>query len=262
MNLDGSTQVPAVATTISGGGTSRLTGNGTFGMITSNGGSVAMNLGSGALIDVQSGAKLVNGGWQPFNWTNNLAAMNLNGTFDLWNGTAVSVDAFTGSGLVTIGGAGYACSLTVGDNNGSGTFSGTITNGVGTITSLTKSGTGVQTLGGSSTVGGSVVRGGTLAIPSGGSLAATGLDVGGAANSVLAIGGTGVVNSVRNAVRVGMAQTGNTTSIGTLYLASGALNTSTDSTIGFITTGGSVGNGTLFQTGGTFSQTVSILISA
>ena len=38
--------------------------------------------GSGALIEIQSGASIVNGGWQNMTWTNNLADMQVDGTLD------------------------------------------------------------------------------------------------------------------------------------------------------------------------------------
>lgn len=52
-------------------------------------------------IDVQSGATMLNGGWQNINWsTPNLADLNVDGTFNVWDGNTVQVDALTGSGTV------------------------------------------------------------------------------------------------------------------------------------------------------------------
>jgi autotransporter-associated beta strand protein len=161
LNLDGNTGLASGTTTLDGAGTLRITG-GAFGNEAPNisvgpGRNISMNLGSGASIDIQSGASMTNGGWQAFTWTNNLADLNVNGTFDLWDGNDVFVDSLTGAGTVT----GGSNTLTVGVDNGSGTFSGAIGGNI----RLTKNGSGTQTLTGAATyTGATTISGGTLAL--------------------------------------------------------------------------------------------------
>jgi autotransporter-associated beta strand protein len=76
-----------------------------------------------------------------------LATFNLNGTSQTING--LNSVGSTASRMVTNGAAG-AATLTVGDGNASGTFEGIIPNGLGGL-SLTKIGTGTQTLTGANT---------------------------------------------------------------------------------------------------------------
>lgn len=140
-NIDGNTGVAYGSTTISGTGTLRVTG-GTFANEAPNtpnygGGSITMSMGAGGLIDIQSGATVINGGWQCIDWSSNLASLNVDGTFNLWDGNTVYVDALTGAGSVTKG-AGSIIGLNVGVNNGSGTFSGTISS----LIAITKEGSG------------------------------------------------------------------------------------------------------------------------
>lgn len=59
---------------------------------------------TGGLIDILSGVTLLrNGGWQKGVWTSNLSSLNVGGTFDLWDGNSVRVDALTGAGTITKG---------------------------------------------------------------------------------------------------------------------------------------------------------------
>ena len=85
-----------------------------------------------------------------------------------------TVDALTGSGTVDISTAssGSGSTLTVGYNNGSGIFTGVLQNsGTGKNLSLTKVGTGTQTLNNANTYTGlTTINGGTLALGSSGSL--------------------------------------------------------------------------------------------
>jgi autotransporter-associated beta strand protein len=175
LNLDGNTGVASGTTTLDGTGTLRITG-GAFANESPNepkgdGRDISMELDSGALIDVQSGASMYNGGWQNITWTNNLADMNADGAFDLAEGQNVYVDALTGAGSIGganfVGGGGGTQKLTVGVAGDSGTFSGNISGGIG----FTKTGDGSQTLSGTNTYSGNtIVEDGTLSIPSGGSL--------------------------------------------------------------------------------------------
>ncbi|MDB5386215.1 MAG: Extracellular serine protease precursor [Planctomycetaceae bacterium] len=108
------------------------------------------------------------------------------GTFDL-NGHVETIDGLNGGGLVTNGAAG-AITLTVGANNDAvAVFGGIIQNGSGTV-SLTKNGTGTQTLSGINTYGGTTtINGGRLLIT--GSTGASGFTV----NNTAVLGGTGVI---------------------------------------------------------------------
>jgi autotransporter-associated beta strand protein len=136
---------------------------------------LTLSLGGDALIDIDSGGTIRNGGWQAINWASNLADLNVDGTLEVWDGATVKVDALTGSGTITKEAANAGVILEVGVNNGSGTFSGTIGEGIGAngiVIELTKSGTGIQTLSGANTYTGSTIVGdGTLAVT--GSLGAT-----------------------------------------------------------------------------------------
>jgi len=164
LNLDGNTDVASGTTTISGGGVLRVTG-GSFMDTVGPGRNITMSLGGGALIDVQAGAKMTNGGWQNITWTSNFADLNVDGTLDIWDGKTVIVDALTGSGTVTHTSYGASTNLTVGVDNGSGIFGGTITETSGHAVSLTKQGTGVQTLSGVNTyTGTTTVNQGTLLV--------------------------------------------------------------------------------------------------
>ncbi len=152
-------------TTFSGAGTLRKTGTGTLQW----GGSAAtFSLGAGSAIDVQNGT-FTGGSNGNEVWTNNKSALTVAGgaTFQTVE-AGVMVDALNGAGSVVTGyypswpGSG----LTVGVNNGGGTFSGVISDGPGVNTatkSLTKTGTGTQMLSGANTyTGTTVVNGGTL----------------------------------------------------------------------------------------------------
>ncbi len=93
-----------------------------------------------------------------------IGTLNLNGfseTIDALSGGAPT-GAGTRYGTVTNGGASTA-TLTVGDGNGTATFSGILQDGAGTL-AFAKSGTGVQTLTGNNTYGGltTVSEGGLL----------------------------------------------------------------------------------------------------
>lgn len=163
------------ASTVTGAGTFRLSGNSTINQdlngVTGTRLTIAME--AGGLIDLQDTSRLTNGGWQELNWTNNLADMNIAGgaAFDIWDGQSVTIDALTGSGSVEKNHPGNSPTLlTVGIDNGSGDFSGSIANAQSSIT-LVKTGTGTQTLSGTNTyTGNTTVADGTLEIAPAGSL--------------------------------------------------------------------------------------------
>ncbi len=152
----------SATTTYSGTGTLRKTGGGE---IIWGSGAATFNLGAGSLIDVQGGT-FTGGSWGNEVWTGNLAALNV-ASGATFNGVEanVQVDALTGSGTIKSGfnGAGYA-SFTFGVNNGSGTFSGVLTNtDAGDAAAFVKTGSGIQTLSGVNTfTGGLTVNGGAV----------------------------------------------------------------------------------------------------
>ena len=202
--------------TVSGAGTWRITGGSSdiLGLgCKSGGGKVAISLGAGGLIDIQGGV-LVNGGWQGAYWTNNLASLNIasGAVFDIWDGNAVTVDALTGSGTVNKGhGISATINLTAGANNGSGVFGGIFTNssGAGAI-SLTKVGTGTQTLTGDNTyTGGTTISNGVLEADSNTALGAGPVTLNGGtlSNNVSATLANAVNLSAAGAIGVGSGQT-------------------------------------------------------
>jgi autotransporter-associated beta strand protein len=184
-------------TVISGSGTINKTGTGYL--------DIGGGLGVGApsiknfsgQINVQQGCL----GENVTDWTNSAGLMSLdisaNAYFDLRVGDVV-IDKLTGAGVVgTTYNSPANKTLTVGNNNGSATFSGVISNAItiagystgGTI-GLTKTGTGTQTLSGINTyTGPTTVSNGTLAVN--GSLAA-GSVVTVTANGALA--GSGIIS--------------------------------------------------------------------
>ena len=195
LNLDGSTGVASGNTTISGTGTLRISG----GALSSgaDGSDLTLALGSGALIEIQSGASMVNGGWQNMTWAGNLADMQVDGMFDLNDGNAVIIDALTGSGTVTT--TNYtddftnSRTLTVGQDGGSGTFSGTITQATVHVTGLIKTGGGTQTLTGTNSyTGNTTVNGGTLIVN--GNITSSSLTT---VQSGGTLGGSGAVGSLK-----------------------------------------------------------------
>lgn len=88
------------------------------------------------------------------------------GTFDLY-GFSETIDALNGAGTVDTSAATASCMLTLGANGSSGDFGGLIKNSgaTGAALSLTKTGTGTQTLAGANTYSGTTTVGvGTLLI--------------------------------------------------------------------------------------------------
>ena len=158
-----------LSATYLGAGTLTFNGSGCVGFSDSGTNNPTTFQMSGGTINIQSGVTLYNGGFSKGVWTNNLASMIVNGTLDLADGNPVIVDALTGGGTLTHTSYGTATGLTVGINNGSGTFAGTIQETSGHQVSLTKVGSGTQTLTGANTyTGGTTISGGTLQIGNGG----------------------------------------------------------------------------------------------
>eukprot|EP01035_Chromulina_nebulosa_P033772 gene33772-45225_t len=116
-------------------------------------GAATFALGSGALIDVQSGTFVGSSNANEV-WTNNLADLNVaSGAF--FNGVEgnIRVDVLAGSGTIRSGlaGAGYQ-NFTFGVDQGSGTFAGVLANTDGAnLGNFVKTGSGTQILTGAST---------------------------------------------------------------------------------------------------------------
>lgn len=157
--------------TLSGAGTYVKSGPGNATLSWNGGSSVAMA--SGALIEITNGQiRLEYGGTAT--WTSNLSDLTITGagSLNLWdnNNAGVFVDALNGNGQIvrTLNQTG---NLTVGVDNGSGNFSGAISNASGK-TNLIKAGTGTQTLSGlNSYTGNTTVNDGALILAETGSLA-------------------------------------------------------------------------------------------
>jgi autotransporter-associated beta strand protein len=201
-------------TTVSGSGTLRVPLGTTLSSPGAAGhGDLALALGSGARIEVGGtlGAGFTAGRGSVL-WGSNRADLSVEptGRFDVQAAASVVVDALLGSGSITKSSAG-ATSLTIGIDNGSGTFSGSIASPTGTLT-LVKRGSGSQTLAGASSyTGGTRIESGTLV-----------------AGHALALGGT----SNPLAIQGGALNTGSfSLSLGTLSGSAGGLIT-TSSLVG------------------------------
>ena len=195
-------------TAISGGGVYLKTGAGEWDFLANNATPKSVGLSQGAaLIDVEGGTLQLSSGAAQ-NWTNNQASLKVasGATFDLWDCPAVYVNALAGSGTVVLGEFGDTPTLYVGVAGGSGVFSGLIRNGG----SLTKNGSGSETLTGNNTYAGqTTVNAGTLAVN--GSLNSDGL----VAVQGGTLGGTGNVGTV-HIFNGGTLAPGYTTGAGTL----------------------------------------------
>jgi fibronectin-binding autotransporter adhesin len=205
LNLDGGASIAAGTSDISGGGALLVTG-GSLGA-GANGRDLTLSLGSNALIDIDSGGAIVNGGWQAINWNSNLADLNVDGTLNVGDGATVKVDALTGSGTINKTWGAGTVALQVGVDNGSGTFSGTIGGEVDGAIAFTKSGTGTQTLSGANTyAGATTVSLGTLklgaasVIPDGsgkGDVTVNGtLDLNGYSETINGLSGAGTIDTI------------------------------------------------------------------
>ena len=185
---------------------------------------------------------------------------NINGLSS--NGTAV---AGPGVGIVTNSASG-ASVLTLGYNNATATYNGTVTDsGTGKTLAVTKTGTGTQTLGGADTyIGATMVNAGTLALSNNGTLGSTGasaVTVGSATAGTLNIAGTGatyVIGAGSQTTGTGAASVALTANTGSLSLLSGginALNINTASATG-LTLGG--GNTLSFDLGSTTADQIAL----
>lgn len=174
LNFDGSLQNNVGDTIFRGLGTLRKTGTGQVRWAEPT---ATYELGSGALIEVLGGTLRGGdtlGGAGAEVWTNNLADLFV-GPGAIFRGQEgmVRVDAIDGSGAITagFGGADETLVFTYGVDNGSGSFSGTISNG-GPPANFTKVGTGTQTLAGlNAYTGKTTVEEGTIIVTDTGQLA-------------------------------------------------------------------------------------------
>jgi MYXO-CTERM domain-containing protein len=150
----------SAATTFTGAGTLRKTGNG---RLIWGPGTATFALGSGSLIDVRGG-EFTGGSYGNENWSSNLSSLNVeDGAIFNTVEANVRLNRITGTGTIRTGyvGAGYA-NLTIGVDNGSGAFDGVIAN-ADAPGNLVKVGTGAITLAGANTyTGTTTVSEGTL----------------------------------------------------------------------------------------------------
>jgi len=220
-----------------------VTGGGLFGgLIENSAGSLALNVnGNGSTLELTgtntyTGTTTITDGILQLGSSNAVGDSVLNvasgGTLDL-NGFSPTVDALIGGGVVDDVSAGGNLALIIGNESGSGTFSGTIQNSTGTI-SLVKNGTGTETITGNNNYSGATtVNAGTLELATGGSINTTTL----AGQGYLVDGGTLNVSGSPDLNNVGNAflETSGTVNLG------GTVNTATI-------------DGTLWEiTGGTFT---------
>ena len=174
-----------------------------------------------------------------------------NGTLDL-NGNSDTLNALVGSGTVdTV--AGGAPTLTVGANGDSGTFSGIIQNSSGTL-NLTKTGAGVEVLGGANTYGGgTTIAKGTLELAVNNALPIT---------TTVTLGGggtTGILDLGGNSQQVAGLAAGSG-AVATNQII-GSSSTSSASTL-IITNGGTVTyGGTIQDVLGSGTETVALTLN-
>jgi len=223
----------------------QILGNGTFlnsgtGDLQMHKNGVQFNMTGGV---IELGAGLTEnggpGGQTSITWTNNLASLQVDAgaTYNTWDGNTTIVDALLGSGTITRLGYGSAANqITIGQNNGSGTFSGVITNALG-WNNIVKTGTGTQVFSGSNSYAGTTaVNNGTLRITNNdglgfggptynttlGSVTVTGtgstLDLAGVTvNKVIVLAGANLLNSntsTQTVIDNGIAQLELTTAAG------------------------------------------------
>jgi len=195
--------------TFTGNGTLLKSGTGTLQLHNQNGG---INFGmTGGTIELAAGLTQNGGagGNGSVNWTNNKAGLQIDAgaSFDTWDGNNVSVDALTGSGTLTRLGFSNTGGtiITVGVNNGSGTFNGIINDLYG-YNSLVKSGSGTQVFAGNNSyTGPTTVSGGTLKVTN-----SNGLGFGGprfSGNPAGSVGVTGATLDISGGVTVNKAVT-------------------------------------------------------
>lgn len=147
-----------------------------------------ITMGTNSLFYVKRGTLRL--GYGNIDWSGNRSGLTLDSgaSFDIWDSPqGARFDALNGSGTVTDGNGNGT--LYVGAADGSGMFSGTITQAVGWVVGFTKIGSGTQTLSGTNSYQG-------ITTVSGGALIVNGLNNGTGIVSVLSgatLAGTGIV---------------------------------------------------------------------
>jgi len=165
---------PTANSSISGAGTLRKVG---VGNITFAGNySFTWQMAANGLIDVQAGTLTGGSNIRDF-WTSNLSSLNVasGAAFDGVEAN-VRVDQITGSGAIRTGynGAGYTA-MTIGVNNGSSTFDGTIASTSQQTGNIVKAGAGTIILTGANThTGTTTISSGTLQVGNGGTTGSLG----------------------------------------------------------------------------------------
>lgn len=156
--------------TISGAGKLIKTGGSNLILSDWSGNQTVALTGADSVIDVQAGTLsnfFAAGAFGPsVNWAGNEAGLTVasGAIFDLQN-NSVTVDELNGAGTISKDTWDTALTLTIGVNDGSGTFSGTIQNPKNSL-AIVKEGTGTQTLSGGniSYKGGTSINGGRLVL--------------------------------------------------------------------------------------------------
>ena len=222
----------AFGLTFNGSGTTTLNGADTYGT-------------TGKTNIISSGATVILGNATALGSANN--SLSNNGILNL-NGNNQTVNDLSGSGSITNTSA-TALTLTVGNANTAGTYSGQIGNGANGAISLTKSGTGTLTLSGSNSYTGlTTLKNGTLVLAANGALGTNGLSAtpgtGGSVFTV--INNAGVTNSQTGNFTMGSSGGGSYS--GTFNNAGTYSNSSTNS-FGSGVTGGAIAAWTFINSG-------------
>ncbi len=260
----GNSTVAQPATTYTGGGT--LIKNGGNFLVFGSAGTVNVNLSAGAVVDVEGGTLNGSSNYQG-NWTANQAALNIAGgaVYDAVEGGTTftqQFDALTGAGTLRGGFSGNPngiTTLTFGVANGSGTFSGAITDGASGHLAIVKTGSGLEAFSGADTAaGGTTVAAGTLQIGSGGGGGSISGNVNIASNATLTFvrsGSLTVGGSISGAGALVQSGPGNLTLSGTNTYGGGTLVTG-----GNITAESNFGPGPLTLNGGGLIATTSAVL--
>ncbi len=164
-------------------------------------------------------------------------------TFDL-NNVSDAIDSLTGAGSVTMGSGFSAKTLTIGSNNGGGTFSGTIS---GTFGNLVKTGSGTQVLSGNNSYSGTTsFNGGVLSTASSSNLGSGQLNFNSGTWQV-----TGSLSNSRS-ISIGLG------SSGTIDVNTGVTLTQAGTVAGTLATLNKTGTGTMLLTASATPATMNI----